>query len=265
MDIISISIGKKLVSGFEDEYVYPEINIVKTLPVLSVVQSVKGSYRIRLDNGEPAETGEGGVFIAPANMMQYINEFPGEDGKMTAQWVFFEVEINKMYKLDELFSFPLILPHKYDREINDLICKARREKDLPGSMPYLSEIVRILIGNASDKNIDSDQAYLIRNYMESNYEKDIDPKEICNILGCSRSAMYPRFRELMGDTPARYLTKLRISHSMEMLYNTDLSVGEIARKVGIKDQFYFARVFRNITGLSASEYRKQNKNVQRFS
>ncbi len=263
MDIISISIGKKLVGGFENEFVDPSINIVKTLPVLSVVQSVKGSYRIRLDDGETAETGEGGVFIAPANMIQHINEFPGEDGRMTAQWVFFEVEVNKMYKLDELFSFPLILPKKYNGEINDLINKARYAKNFPESMPYLSQIVRILIDNALEIKNDCDQAYLIRNYMENNYDKEVNPGEICEMLGCSRSTMYQRFGELMGDSPQKYLTKLRIRYAMELLFYTDLPVGEIARKVGIKDQFYFARVFKNIAGMSASEYRKLNKKVQR--
>ena len=68
--------------------------------------------------------------------------------------------------------------------------------------------------------------------------------------------MYARFRELMGESPTRYLNNLRISRAQALLTSTDMPIAEIAAEVGIKDQFYFARLFKNITGTSAGAYRR---------
>jgi AraC-like DNA-binding protein len=256
MDVNSICISNVIVGGFERSRVHPEITIVKSLPTLSVVQSVYGSYRISVENKGTAETGEGGVFIAPANATQQINELPGPDGTMTAQWVFFDVEINKKHRLEELFSFPLLLPANHNERIAELIARAKEKEDLPSRMPYLSEVVEILLSVAGPTEVKNDLAARLQNYMENNYAGEVSAADLCKMMCCSRSAMYARFRDLLGDTPVRYLNNIRIRHSQELLLDTDTPIAEIASKVGIRDQFYFARLFRSITGTSASEYRK---------
>ncbi|MBP5312449.1 MAG: helix-turn-helix transcriptional regulator [Clostridia bacterium] len=256
MDFSSITIGKVKVGGFENAKVHPEINIVKSMPVLSVVQTVKGSYRFALDNAGPVDTDERGVFVAPANVTQHINEFPGSEGIMTVHWVFFEVTLDNRRTLDELFSFPLLLPPSYNDEIFDLIEKARQEASLPGKLPCLARLVEILLENARPVEKRSDLYLKLQNYIEENFASGISEAGLCGILCCSRSAMYARFRELMGESPTRYLNNLRISRAQALLTSTDMPIAEIAAEVGIKDQFYFARLFKNITGTSAGAYRR---------
>ena len=259
MDISSICISKVSVGGFGPEYVHPEINIVKSLPVLSVVQSLHGNYRIGLESSAPVDVPEGGVFVAPANVTQHINEFPGSDGRMTVHWVFFEVELNRQYKLDDVFSFPVVLPPAYNREISDIIGKARAAGTLAARMPCLSRLVEILLENASPTEKKKDESIKLQTYIEENLVSGVSEAELCAILHCSRSAMYPLFRELMGESPTRYINNCRISRAQALLLHTDNPIGEIASSVGIHDQFYFARLFRNITGISAGEYRKLSR------
>ena len=45
---------------------------IKSLPCLSVVQSVHGHYEISLNGGKPCATEEGGAFVAPAGTSQNI-------------------------------------------------------------------------------------------------------------------------------------------------------------------------------------------------
>ncbi len=259
MDIRSITIGEIIAYGFENAVVHQEINIVKALNTLSVVQSVYGSYSISIDNGEKYDTGEGGVFIAPSKVTQHIKEIPGPDGTMTAQWVFLDVEVNKMYKLDELFSFPVLLPAKYNQRIFELISSARNAVSFSAKFPFVSEIVSILLDVATPLKEKSVLSQKVHDYMESNYTRNISAKELCDIMECSRSAMYHKFKELTGRSPSKYLNDLRIRQSQSLLIKTDMSVAEIAMNVGIPDQFYFSRLFRSVTGTSASEYRKLNK------
>lgn len=259
MDIRSITIGDNLAFSFENAIVHPEINIVKALDKLSVVQSVYGSYSISLDNGEKFETGEGGVFIAPSKVTQHINENPGADGTMTAQWVFMDVEVNKLDKLDELFSFPVILPSKYNQRIFELISSARGAASFSERLPFLSEIISILLEVATPIKERSELSLKVHDFMETNFGRNISAEELCGLMGCSRSAMYQKFKELTGSSPSKYINGLRIRQSQSLLIKTDMPVAEIASAVGIGDQFYFARLFRLMTGTSASEYRKIHK------
>ncbi len=66
-----------------------------------------------------------------------------------------------------------------------------------------------------------------------------------------------QFHELYGCTPVAYLNALRVEDACKHLILTDMPISELAGHVGFSDARYFTRVFRNATGLSATEYRKQ--------
>jgi AraC-like DNA-binding protein len=44
-----------------------------------------------------------------------------------------------------------------------------------------------------------------------------------------------------------------------LLRFTDLSVGEVAYRVGYSDQLYFSRAFKRYTGLAPQAYREQTR------
>jgi len=78
------------------------IKHVKVLPYLSIVQSTEGSYDIALANNKSEQTEQGGFFIAPSNVQQtIIHHVNKQSGRMSARWIFLDVEINKTH-LDEI-------------------------------------------------------------------------------------------------------------------------------------------------------------------
>ena len=52
-----------------------------------------------------------------------------------------------------------------------------------------------------------------------------------------------------------YLHRIRIRHAKELLADSSLKVQEIAYAVGFKDEKYFAKQFKKITGLTPGDYR----------
>ena len=256
MEIRSVCVCEHVLGGFENAIATPWEER-KTLPVLSVVQSITGSYRVRLGDGEACETGEMGVFVAPRRVVQGILHLPREGGRMDAHWAFLDVEINRMYKLDDLYEFPLVLPKKYNGEIYRLINGARYEKDFLKRLPFLHGIVDILFEVAKEVPHKSEEVMRLRTSMENHYTEQIGSEDLARVLGCSRSAMFQRFRELFGETPCRYINGIRIQRAQMLLVNTDKQIGEIASAVGISDVFYFSRLFKQMTGQTAVEYRKK--------
>ncbi len=256
MDIRSVCICDNIVGGFKDNVVSEDCE-VKSLPMLSVVQSVRGSYRIALGDGEPMITGNMGVFIAPRHVTQKIWHMPAENGTMDAHWAFIDVEINRMYKLEDLYNFPLILPNRYNDRIYCLIQGASKNREILKRLPYLHGIVEILFEVAESAPLKSDEMIRLRTFMENHYTEQIDSEDLARVLGCSRSAMFRRFRELFDTTPCKYINEIRIRHAQMLLSSTNAQIGEIAAAVGIPDSFYFSRLFKQMTGLTAIEYRKK--------
>ena len=65
------------------------------------------------------------------------------------------------------------------------------------------------------------------------------------------------FAEVLGMPLTEYLNRFRISSACEKLRQSDaIGIEEIAAEEGYSDAKYFARVFKKIKGMSASEYRK---------
>ena len=66
------------------------------------------------------------------------------------------------------------------------------------------------------------------------------------------------FAQETGQTFTEYLTSLRIARARELLRTTDLRSSQIAFEVGYNDAHYFSYLFKKNTGLTPSEYRRQN-------
>ena len=258
MNIRSLCVCEHISGGFDRVGVSSEVE-TKSLPMLSVVQSKHGSYRVSVDGSPDAETGDMGVFVAPRQVTQRLSHIPASDGTMDAHWVFLDVEINRLYKLDDLYDFPVILPSAYNGEIRSLIHTVRTEKDFLTRLPALHRLVEILLENATPKPHVPDDVIRLRSYVENHYMNPITPEDLSRVLNSSRSAMYRRFRDYFGVSPSHYINSVRIRRAQFLLSETDRSVGEIAAAVGIPDVFYFARVFRETTGETATDCRRRRR------
>jgi len=65
------------------------------------------------------------------------------------------------------------------------------------------------------------------------------------------------FNRELGLSPWDYLNRYRIYQAKELLRRTSDSIRAIARQVGFKDQAYFSRVFRKVTGVSPKAFRDE--------
>lgn len=72
-----------------------------------------------------------------------------------------------------------------------------------------------------------------------------------------RTTFYKKIKGLTGYSPNEYLRIIRMKKAAELLLTTNLSVGEIAFQVGINDQFYFSKTFKNQFEVSPLQYRKR--------
>jgi AraC family transcriptional regulator of arabinose operon len=67
------------------------------------------------------------------------------------------------------------------------------------------------------------------------------------------------FKKEIGTTIYDYLMIKKVNISQMLLTDTDLTISEIAYRIGYSEPHYFSNVFKKKTGLSPTEYRNKSK------
>lgn len=79
------------------------------------------------------------------------------------------------------------------------------------------------------------------------------------MAGRSPSTLTRLFKKLTGQSFKQYQIGFRLQCAAELLEEMpNLPVGEVARRVGLDDPFYFSRLFHKQMGLSPSDYRNRS-------
>jgi AraC-like DNA-binding protein len=71
-------------------------------------------------------------------------------------------------------------------------------------------------------------------------------------------------KELTGDTPSRLLNRFRVRQSQAPLKSSNKTITEIAFDAGFSSSQYYSRIFRNLVGITPSQYRRQKGNLARY-
>jgi transcriptional regulator GlxA family with amidase domain len=108
-----------------------------------------------------------------------------------------------------------------------------------------------------DGNINhSDEEILqVQLWIKNNVSKQIAVDSMAAQCNMSIRNFSRRFKEATGRTPLQYLQDIRIDTAGDLLQSSNLSIGDIADKVGYSDTSHFSRVFRKKLTISPSDYR----------
>ena len=92
-------------------------------------------------------------------------------------------------------------------------------------------------------------------YMSEHIDQPMRVSALAALANLSPAHFSVLFKEQTGCSPRDYLHLLRIHRACQLLRSSNLSVKEIATRLGYQDQFHFSRQFKAFQGLPPSDYR----------
>ncbi len=94
-------------------------------------------------------------------------------------------------------------------------------------------------------------------WMQNNLSKtEISMQQLAHIFGMSTRNFSRRFRNATNMSPLQYLQRQRFNEARELLQNSNLSISEIAYRVGYVDVSYFTKLFKQLSSTTPKDYRK---------
>ncbi len=122
-------------------------------------------------------------------------------------------------------------------------------------------LARVPTGYWAGRSADDRMVRVLRR-LKSGVAGGVDNALLAREAGLGRNAFGRFFREATGDTPHRYLTRLRVDRACEQLRAGGATVDEVAVATGFCDRFHFTRVFKRHMGVGPAEYRRWHREAR---
>jgi two-component system response regulator YesN len=153
--------------------------------------------------------------------------------------------------------------HALRYDVGEYLLKPIKPNELANALAK----AKTLIENKKDqytKNLESlhtqsvkpeETVELVQHFLREHFTKNISLEEISRHFNFTPSYLSKIFIKYTGEPPSRYLITLRINEDKYLLtHYPHLSVKEVGKRVGYSDQFYFSRIFKQMTGVTPSEF-----------
>ena len=101
-----------------------------------------------------------------------------------------------------------------------------------------------------EQYIKSAIAYVEKNVSNAEYSVE----DLCRDMALSRTLFFKKMTSLTGKSPLEFIRTIRMQQAAQLLEKSQLTVAEVAYKVGFNNPKYFAKYFKDIYHVLPSAY-----------
>ena len=91
--------------------------------------------------------------------------------------------------------------------------------------------------------------------IHSQPERDWSVSELAGVMGASRSSFIDKFSSAVGETPAKYVAKVKMFQARHWIARDGMRVATVANRLGYDSEASFSRAFKRVIGHPPSEAR----------
>lgn len=117
----------------------------------------------------------------------------------------------------------------------------------------------MLIARSRNEIPQDSPVVLAQNFVAAHFAEPITVDDIARAAAVSSSYLTRLFRQQMETSPHDYLMRYRITRAKQLLMETDLPIGSIARQVGFTSESNFSYRFARICDMTPRAYRNLSR------
>ena len=137
----------------------------------------------------------------------------------------------------------------------------RRLSQCDGVFALLDTLKEMLLPAArmfSAQRKETDTIEAVRQYIDTHFGEDLSLTHLSDVFFMNASYLSALFSRRIGKTLSSYIEDVRLRNAEGMLLEGRKSVAVIGKSCGYPNARYFARIFKERTGLTPSQYRKRH-------
>lgn len=241
----------------------------------------RGSLRLTVSGrSECFREGEG--FYINSNILHTMEPEDPEQGVLWNSYMFHPVFLGSHYKsvFDTKYMAPVLTNKNYElatfrnhnsrqKAILTLLRQAAEQQGQPYSefriRNLFSEVWILLMQELQEleenakltKPVSQERIQTMLAFIHRHYHEKLTLEQIAGAAIIGKRECLRCFQTCIQKTPFEYLLDYRIQMAEKLLKTTGLTVTEIALQTGFSNSAYFTKVFRQLRGVSPSQYRKR--------
>lgn len=126
-----------------------------------------------------------------------------------------------------------------------------------GAYALMSAVLEMGNGRLPKKSTDYESIVHVIQYIDDNFSHSIKLSELSRLANMSTTKLKNLFRQFTGCTITEYILSKKTDYASHLLADSDLSIEELAKKVGFDTVSGFSTSFKKQMGIPPSEYRRQ--------
>ncbi|MBQ4527635.1 MAG: helix-turn-helix transcriptional regulator [Clostridia bacterium] len=181
------------------------------------------------------------------------------DGEIEKYYIHFESDSIEFGLYRQLFERCHVPETPLTKELFDIILKnfdkntVAAERRVSGAMDIL---MADFLENSAVLPRDTERFRPVIEYIEQNYRMKIPVSDLAKIMNVSTVYFSSIFKSAFHVSPKQYILGKRLFESQLLLIGTNMSIREIAEKIGFENENYFSELFSAKVGISALQFRK---------
>ncbi len=239
---------------------FSSIGEPKAMHMILYLDSCRAEYTLK--NGEKLYAESGNLVYVPKGAEYSVKFTPIDGGSTVGVNLFFYKDGEEIALSNDVLIFDTDFP-KDSRRFEKLCEQSSAAIASPGKQKALMYDILTDIGQAERTKALSENRFSVIEKGISYLENDISGKLTISEIAamCNVSEIYFRrlFKEYSKLAPGEFRIKSRIRKAKDFLKYDDITISEIAERIGFSDTAYFAKIFKSRTGISPTEYRKKHK------
>ena len=108
---------------------------------------------------------------------------------------------------------------------------------------------------------DNDRINMVFNYVKDHFQEEINLVAIAEMSSMTTPSFCRYFKKITKKTFTQFVNEYRIVHASKLLAEKQISIANVSYESGFNNFSHFNKLFKEFTGKSASQYRKELKSI----